>query len=226
MSLVLLFSSTILSAQEKPQSTSSYAIFGVPQYLFTNGLRMDFDMQMSNPKKWLIISPYYFYANENSADVFQLNADQQYDTYNNSYDTNENLNFMRGFGLGIKQRYFLGSQNNYAGFYLQYGGTYRYHRIEGDYYDYKEYVEDGTTYMRNDLIPYKININSIMAETCLGYQVELVPYLLLDFYLGFGLKYGNATIPDKVKLNYNRGYLDYAYTGTILVTGFRLGMRL
>lgn len=214
LSIILLASIHVFG--QSPQER--FIIYGVPQYLFTNGLRLDADLNLNNSNSWWTISP-YFYSDKSSIDPFDFTADDEYNS--RSYDK------MQGFGLGIERRYILTKKVKSEGFYLKYGATYKKFTIEGSNFTFREYIgDDGLTYQGMRQGDYSIDINSIMGNICIGYQFEIMPKLYLDTFMGFGLKYSHHNSSDKVTTKYNRSTIDYGYTGTMFVGGWRLGVAL
>jgi hypothetical protein len=211
---------SLFSNAQDLQKKSNFMIFGVPQYLFTNGLRIDFDIHQKNTRNWFVISPYY-YSDKSSVDPMNLGGnDEYYDLY--SYDK------LVGGGLGLSKRIFLTKKSTIDGFYLSYGACYRYFNIDGNSFTWVEYTDenDGLKKQKMDDLKYELSINSINANAVLGYMYEALPSLYLDFYMGFGVKYSIHNSPQHVTVKYNRGYYDYGYTGTQFIGGVRVGIRL
>ncbi len=196
-----------------------FLLFGVPQYIITNGLRIDVDIQEKESHNWLIISPYYYF-DRSSVDLLNLSGtDDYYDPY--SYDQ------MLGVGIGIGRKTFLSKKPVSEGFYLYYGATYKYFDIDGNNFTWIEYTgSDGLPYQQMADIEYTMKINSIAACAAVGYQFQVVSSLYIDAYLGFGIKYAFHYSPEHVTIKYNRGENDYGYTGTLLVGGIRIGIGL
>lgn len=209
--------STISNAQEEDDRHHKILIFGNPQYLVTNGLRIDVDLNQKNSRNWLVFSPYY-YSDKSSVDALNLSgSDEYYDLY--SYDK------MTGAGLGLSKKIFLTRNTISEGFYLLYGGTYRYFDIDGNGFTWVEYTgTDGLKRQEMDDIKYQLSIHSINANAVIGYQYQAFSSFYIDFYCGFGLKYSIHNSPQNVTVKYNRGYYDYGYTGTQFIGGIRFGI--
>jgi hypothetical protein len=218
---LLLLTVVLLPLQaEWPENREhNFIISGVPQYLISNGLRVDLDIHHKGSPNWLILSPYYYVDNESVDPIYLGGSDDNFDLY--SYDQ------MLGVGLGIARRTFLSGEPVSEGFYLSYGAHYKYFDIDGNNFTWVEYTgEDELPYQEMMDIEYKLYIHSIGAYATVGYQKQVMPSLYLDVFLGFGVKYSFHRSPEKVTTRYNRGLLDYGYTGTHVVAGIRIGVGL
>ena len=195
----------------------NFLIAGVPQYILTNGIRIDFDIHQKESPHWIVLSPYY-YIDRSSVDILNLGgSDEYYDPYN--YDQ------IVGVGLGLSRKTFLVKKPVSQGIYLQYGGSYKYFNIDGNNYVWVQYTgDDGLPYQQMEDIKYSLNIHSIGASTTLGYQIQVLPSFYIDVFLGFGVKYSFHDSPENVTIKYNRGIFDYGYTGTHFVGGIRFAM--
>jgi hypothetical protein len=215
--LVFIFCFSVLTNAQEDEKQPNFMVFGVPQYLFTNGLRIDFDIHKKDTRNWFIVSPYY-YSHNSSLDLLNLSGGEgYYDVYN--YDK------LTGGGLGLSKKIFLTKKSLYEGFYLSYGGSYKYFDIDGNSFIWVEYTgEDGLKYQEMKDIKYKLFIHSMNANAVIGYQYQVIPSLYLDFYCGFGIKYSIHDSPQNVTVKYNRGYYDYGYTGTQFIGGVRFGI--
>lgn len=220
--LTIILGSIISNAQEKQENI---LVFGVPQYLITNAIRIDIDIRKPNTNSWWIISPYY-YVDKSNNDAIDINYNYDYDYNSYDYDLHE-YDELYGFGLGIERKTIIGKSIKSEGFYLKYGVNYKNFAVIGNNFTFREYVgDDGITYQGLRDGKYTININSFNALTALGYQFELMSKLYLDTYLGFGVKYSTHSSKEKVTIKYNRQVTDYGYTGTQFIIGVRLGVAL
>ncbi|MBN2485583.1 MAG: hypothetical protein JXB34_06390 [Bacteroidales bacterium] len=218
--LVFIFISFTGYAQEEAvEKSPGLMVFGVPQYILTNGLRIDFDLHKKGTQNWIVLSPYY-YSDNSSADLLNLGgSDEYFDVYN--YDK------LTGAGLGILKKTFLSKKSLTEGFYLAYGGSYKYFDIDGNSYTWIEFTgTDGLVYQKMADLKYDLYIHSINANAIIGYQLEANPSLFFDFFCGFGLRYSIHSSPQNVTTKYNRGYYDYGYTGTQFIAGLRVGILL
>jgi hypothetical protein len=218
IALVLLLSAgTTFKAASQEKKEFNLILSGVPQYIITNGIRVDLDIHQKETSNWLIISPYYYFNNSSVDLLNQGGSEDYYDPY--TYDR------MIGVGLGIGRRTFLSKEPVSHGVYLNYGATYKYFNIDGDNFTWVEQTgSDGLQYIEMTDIKYTMNVHSMAANAVIGYQTQIIPSLYLDIFFGFGVKYAVHSSPEDVKIKYNRASNDYGFTGTHLVAGIRFGI--
>ena len=182
-----------------------------------NALRVDFDFQQGDSKNWLSFSPYYYYDNGSFDPLYISGSEDELDGH--AYEK------MYGVGLGVSRKTFLSKEPTSSGFYLAYGGTYKYFDIAGDNFTWVKYTgDDGLEYQHMEDIEYSIFIHSMGAHTVLGFQNQIYPGLFINAYMGFGVKYSLHSSPEDVTVKYNRGIHDLGYTGTHFVGGLSLGI--
>lgn len=214
--LIIIICSQFSFAQE--EKSENVVLFFNPQYLFTSGIRFDIDLRKPNSNKWWVISPYYYTDGD---DESFLNRGNDSDFNSRKYES------MYGYGLGISRKIFLKSQPTAKGFYALLGLTYRYFSIQGDNYTYVEITgDDGLSYFDLQDIKYTININSYNGYIVLGHQFNPFSKFYIDLYMGFGLRYSTHSSPENAIIQYNRGNIDYGYSGTQFIGGFRFGISL
>ena len=189
-----------------------------PQYLFTNAIRVDFDVRSKASNNWWVISPYYY---TDGADESFLNRGDR-----NNYNPTKYEN-MYGLGLGIARKIYLLQKTEAKGLYALAGITYKYFSIQGDNFTYVETTgDDGLNYYDMQDMEYTININSYGGSLIIGNQFNPFPKFYIDLYLGFGLKYSKHSSPENAVIEYDRGSIDYGYSGTQFLGGVRLGVAL
>ncbi len=205
----------ISMAQEN--DTETVVAFIVPQYLITNAIRVDVDFRKSESNKWWVISPYYYSDGSDYSILNRSNSDFNQNKYESMY----------GVGIGVARKMFLKSDETAKGFYATVGLTYKYISIQGDNFTYMETTgDDGLTYYQMADLMYTININSYSGSVIIGHQFNPLPKFYIDMFIGFGLKYSTHDSPEKVAITYNRGSIDYGYSGTQFIGGIRLGVGL
>jgi len=211
---VLFILARTITAQEN--NSNKTISFIVPQYIITNGIRVDIDVRKPDSKSWWVISPYY-YDDDSKHRILNPEDNSGFDPHR--YES------MYGVGLGIARKIFL--RHGTKGFYAMAGVSYKYFNIRGDNEAYVEYREDdGLNYIEVQQLSYTVNINSYNGYATIGYQINPFSKFYIDFYLGFGLRYSTHESPQNVITKYNRGNIDYGYSGTHPVVGGRLGIAL
>ena len=213
--LILFVSLQNVDAQES--DSERFAVFFVPQYIITNGIRVDVDFRKAESGSWWVISPYYY--SDGSSSSF-LNPSDNYDYNTYTYKK------LIGGGLGISRKIFI-TKNKNKGFYAMLGATYKYFKIDGDNLNYVEYTgDDGLTYYEMQDLEYSININSYAGQIILGHQFNPASKFYIDLFIGFGVKFSEHSSPENVMVKYNRGAIDYGYSGTQFIGGARFGIAL
>lgn len=211
----IMLASNFSMAQE--QDSENIIAFIVPQYLITNAIRVDIDFRKPKSNKWWVISPYYY---SDGSDYSFLNR-------NNSDFNLYKYESMNGVGIGVARKIFLKSDETAKGFYATVGLTYKYFSIHGNNFTYVESTgDDGLEYYRMDDLMYSININSYKGSIIIGHQFNPLSKFYIDLFIGFGLRYSTHDSPEKVAITYNRGSIDYGYSGTQFIGGLRLGVGL
>ena len=212
---IAILISNFSMAQE--HDTETVIAFIVPQYLITNAIRVDIDFRKQGSNKWWVISPYYYSDGSDNSILNRNNSDFNQNKYESMY----------GVGIGVSRKMFLKSDATAKGFYTTVGLTYKYFSIQGDNYTYMETTgDDGLTYYQMADLVYTININSYSGSIIIGHQFNPLPKFYIDMFIGFGLKYSTHDSPEKVAITYNRGSIDYGYSGTQFIGGLRLGIAL
>ena len=211
--IVLLFLFVFTASTNAQEKQYKAMVMGMPQYLFTNGLRIDIDVPLNPAWKWLVISP-TFYFNDNNED----NASELFNI--TSYEK------LIGAGLDVSSRAFLNRKQHGAGFYVNYGVGYRLINITTNHFLWTPYQEDGLTYYERQMKDYDLNIHSMNGKAVIGLQQEIMPGMFFDIFMGFGIRFSVHDSPEGSFLKYNLSTVDYGYTGTLFVGGFRLGVAL
>lgn len=216
ISIILSLCYHFSSAQET--KSENLIAFINPQYLLINGIRFDIEFRKPESNKWWVISPYYYSdGSSNSILSSNWNPDLELNEYENMY----------GAGLGVARKMFLKSSPTANGVYAMVRFTYNYFNIKGDNLAYVQTTDsDGLQYYQIQDLEYTININSYQGSVILGKQFNPFSKFYFDLYMGLGLKYSTHESPEKVATTFNRGMIDYGYSGTQFIGGFRFGVSL
>ena len=205
--IVLCTFSLLGFAQEK---SYRYMVMGVPQHILNNSVRIEIDLAQKNSRKWLTLAPQLYYAGEDS---------------NNNLST-QDYESLKGAGFELLSRTFLTGKNHGEGIYLSWGGGYRFVSIGIDDYIWKPYTENGLNFYRQQQAKLNINTHGLSGRVTAGYQFNLSDIMYADIFVGFGIKYTLYDRPQGSYHTFNQNSLDYGYTGTLFVGGFRLGVAL
>ena len=205
--IVLCTFSLLGFAQEK---SYRYMVMGVPQHILNNSVRIEIDLAQKGAKKWLVLAPQFYYAGEDSDDFFNRDNHRQ----------------IKGVGFELLTKTFITGRTHGKGLYYSWGGGYRVISIDLDDFIWKTYSENGLTFYRQEQANLSINTHGLSGRVTAGYQFNLSDIMYADIFVGFGIKYTLYDRPQGSYHTFNQNSLDYGYTGTLFVGGFRLGVAL
>lgn len=199
---IAIFSIRHLSAQNEK------IISIVPQYVFQNGFRVDYEVNLNNDwKSWLQFSPTLFISTDGSGV--------------GSYDYKN----MRGIGMEVHHKYFMQEPDDRRGFYFAYGGGLQFLGLNSDQLVGYGYSENGASYLSYRTEEVKTAINRMLLNVMVGKQVVRYKPFIIDYYLGVGFRY-SMDKDFKMIENFNDTWFDYGYSGTLIVAGIKLGFNI
>ena len=204
-------------AQETNSNKAKLQIAFVPQYIIWHGMRLDFEYLTKSSKHSFMVSPQFYY-DTNSLDY--SNNPQNYNTYG-EYEQ------LAGYGTDLHHKIFLNRlKDNKWLFYFSYGGGYTHFSMNYKSWAWVAYTEDGLNYLDYQLIDVEQNTDRIKADAYIGFQLNYVENMFIDFYIGMGGIYSiNKMNHETVKPIYTESMSDYAYTGFFIPLGFRFGLK-
>lgn len=192
-------------AQEETSSKKEKILSIVPQYVFQNGFKFDYEFTLKDDwKSWLMISPTLFISTDDS------------DVTSYSYEN------MRGLGIEVHHKYFMKEPDERKGFYFAYGGGFQFLSIKSEQFIDYTYTENG-----NDYISYKTDdvntpINRLLLDIVVGKQIVRYKPFIIDGYLGVGFRYSVNKDFEMID-NFNDTWFDYGYSGSLIVAGVKFG---
>ena len=203
--ILVLLTSTIVFAQDEKPFQREKILSIVPQYVFQNGFRVDYEFTLrDNRKSWLQFSPELFISTDG----------------NNM--TSANYKSMRGIGLEVHHKYFMKEPNERYGFYFAYGGGLQIFGIKNDQnvqYTYSEYDTNYISYRTEEV---NTTINRVLLNFIVGKQITRYKPFIVDYYLGVGFRYSMDKNLELMEI-YNQSWFDNGYSGSLLVAGLKLG---
>ena len=203
--LISVLTSTVVFAQEEQAFKREKILSIVPQYVFQNGFRVDYEFTLrDNRKSWLQFSPELFMSTDG----------------NNM--TSADYNSMRGIGLEVHHKYFMKEPDERFGFYFAYGGGLQFFGIKNDQNVEFIYSEYDTNYISYRTEEVNTTINRVLFNFVVGKQVVRYKPFVVDYYLGIGFRYSMDKDLDLME-NYNQTWFDTGYSGSLLVAGLKLG---
>ncbi len=193
---ILLLSIHPLQAQDEiAQDGIDYyrSITLVPQYLFINGIRIDFERRIKN-RHWLQVCP-QIYLRENSLGIFSA-----------SYDK------LVGAGVLLYHKIYLNQEiDKQHGLYFSYGGGYNYYSLT---YSYGSPKTTGKTEINAISGHMIVGLQMVIHE-----RILLDIFTGLSHTYSFKDLDKNNTKSYK----FNSSSVDYGYSGSSLLLGVKLG---
>jgi hypothetical protein len=208
---IIIASLPRLQAQQVVADSHSTFIMLVPQNLIQNGIAVEIDKRLKNPREWLVIAPTLYYRGQPGTYAFS----------NSSYGDYEELN-LKGGRLEVFYRYYL-TQGIKRNLYFSAGGGYRYVAREIKSETWVSYQQDGLTYYRTENLPWEQEVHSFSVKGFMGARFISDHNFSLDFYVGTGMKYSMEQKPDNAPRNLDRVF-SYGGSGFIFVGGVRMGV--
>lgn len=203
--ILVLLTSTIVFAQDEKPFQREKILSIVPQYVFQNGFRVDYEFTLQNNRKsWLQFSPELFISTDG----------------NNM--TSANYTSMRGIGLEVHHKYFMKEPNERYGFYFAYGGGLQFFGIKNDQNVQFTYSEYDTNYISYKTEEVNTTINRVLLNFVIGKQVIRYQPFIIDYYLGVGFRYSMDKNLELME-TYNQTWFDNGYSGSLLVAGLKFG---
>lgn len=193
-------------ANYQPLSHEKFRIMGVPQMLFLQGLRVDFDIPQRDGKEWIILSPEFYYKGK---------TDDQFD---------QNYSKLIGGRLGIAKRIHIKTGPLISGWYLSYGAVIEYYRLTRDFDNWNPTQIEGIEYLQRGTSEKTNNAFKPGIEFTIGQVIPLVDHVMLDCYIGTGFRYCFFDGSSKIKAEYAEDMYGKTRSGAVFLAGFRLGI--
>jgi hypothetical protein len=202
--LFFFFLALGLSGQEMAMKEKTFGISMVPQYAFSNGTRIDFDVRLSEKGHWLVVGPQLYISNGTSG------------IWN--YDR------LTGTGIDLQHRIFLRHKPEPTGTYLAYGPVIQFFSVRDQGLEAYGFKEGDDNYIGLNEKMIRTNIFKLGGNLIFGYQTVLSETLYLDFFLGTGIRFSYDNRKSGLHSYYNKSWVDLGYSGTLMVGGFRFGL--
>ena len=183
----------VIVSQEIPAIKTNMVTF-VPEYMINHGVRIDYEFSVS-PKNWIVLCPQLYLNDKTSSDP------------NNPSKYNE----LYGAGFFAYYKKYLEKDKTDRGLYLSYGVTYNYYYISASANDNGSILDGNTT------------INKVAAEMQIGYHYRFKDFVVFDFYTGLCEQHSFKTYGGNVRNNYNNSFIDFGYSGSMMLLGMKFG---
>lgn len=210
--LFTLFTALIYGQEER----SSLAVSWYPQLMIMRGLRADMDIHLGNSKSWLVIAPQYYLAKKHSGNYSDVSDD---------YNSVNSYKRLEGFGIELNHRIYVSNSFTPEGVYLGYGAMYGHYNLTyEDSWGYIDFM--GIEAITFGLFEHETNIDKVGPNIFIGYQKRVLDKIFIDIFCGGGMRYSFIKTSALFPRNFNNDLLQFGYTGTVPLIGFRIGIVL
>ncbi len=208
--IVFSLSINIAWSQDIDSGHKSYShwIMGVPQHLFKNGIRVEWDKKLGRPGVWINYAPTIYYRGQRGNRLFG-----NYDVYSTA-----------GAGMDVMLRWYPQGIGPKGGFYLSGGGGFRFLVQEFRGYRWTTSVRNGLTWYEYDESSWNRETQNYVLKGTLGYLLIINRHLAADFFIGIGLQAETQKLPSGTIYEISEEPDVFGGTGLITLLGFRLGI--
>jgi len=200
------------------QTQKKFTFAVQPLQLFNNSLRYDFDIRLGNGPGWLQFGPAIYFSQDNNTNRPNYYYDGK-DYFHNGFNWHwrEPYSELKGFGLDLNYKHYLDARRS---FYFAAGFSYA--RFDIKYWGraWKDYLEDGLTYLEYTEEYRTQQINRFGVNNFVGYQIPVRGAFLFDVFGGYAVRFARS---DDDKPSFNEDMFSYGYSGIVALIGFRIG---
>lgn len=210
---ILSVSTLAVKSQEKVIDTtlntkkSSISVTVQPFFLLINAAKADLEFQPTGRRFGYVLTPELYTGSIRDDDNF-------------GYLTRLGNDQLRGFGLGILQKYKFKDQLSSP--YVAYGVTYRHQELSIQTNGFYKIEQEGLTYYEYGAIKKRFLIDALLLSATVGYQ-KIAHNVVYDFYFGVGYKTPLGDIDFEGYRKYNQSSTSIAYRGVTMLIGLKLG---
>lgn len=211
---ILIMACTLLPACAAAQGTPRTDGYGhslavQPLYIFNQGVRVDYERQLSSPYHWLQVSGkgYYMHRADDAGLLTLLFGDDRIET-------------LSGAGAELNYKYFfLKRRHLYVSAGLSYG--YVHTKLHG--VDFSGFREDDLTLYRPHYRLQSQDFNRAGFNTFFGIQTSPYRRFFVDVYAGVGYA---RSFYDRSRYYPDTGNMNgLSYSGPTVTAGVRIGIR-
>jgi hypothetical protein len=199
------------------EESSPLAIAWYPQLMAIRGLRADIDVHLGKSKSWLIFAPQYYLAKRHAGTYYE-----NYDDYNSSNAYKR----LEGYGLELYHRIYVANNLTPEGVYLGYGIQYGHFDIVYEDYSWGEIDYLGMQAITYGIFEHNTHIDKMGPNVVIGYQKKILDRIFVDLFCGGGIRYSIINTSSLFPRNFDGDPLQFGYTGTVPLAGFRIGITL
>lgn len=184
-------------------STGTFAVTLHPFYATVNGMRVDFDYRLGK-NHFIVFGPQMYLKSE-------------------SYEYGEDV---AGFGINLYYKHLINDNGGFSGAYVQLGGALQSYTIETELSSYVPYDYEGLDAIVEGPKEYKETVLKAGPDFIFGWQFVPIKKVLLDLYVGTGLRYSSTDADDTFVEYYSDTMMGYTFKGVVPLAGFRAGIIL
>ena len=193
------------------QQPFRYGFSFVPQHLFKQGFRVDFEYGFKQSKSALVFAPIYYGGNIDN-DVSGSPDDE-----------------LLGYGAELIHKIYLTNVDdpNEPSFYLGHGPYFRHFEVDFKVEGWVKQQDGEQTVFEKGFINHTRAINKYGYNFLLGLTIAQENGLLMDFYFGGGIRVANTSTtqnnPNKPGRSFENSIIDYGYNGPVPLVGLKFG---
>jgi hypothetical protein len=204
-----LFGGLAVEAQgQEKENVSEFIALIQPAFLLNNAVHLDLEGKFKSKYLHFIVSP----------EIYRGSVSDRHGEASGQTDD------LRGYGIGLSQKINLREKGTKP--YISYGLMYRNLGITYQDEGFIIAPRDGLDFY--EFVPYtdKLNINSFLWNSTVGVQITNVEKVIVDLYIGGGLKVSSKKSGQSGKRDYDQEYQDFAYNGSVFLAGIKLGYKI
>jgi hypothetical protein len=190
-----------------------YTLAAHPYHLMKGGMKVDFEMELRDPGKWLQVGLMGYYVPENR---WRDEPGELCHRWGNLASGYEEFTEMVGVGAGIAYK----SMFSHRGFYFNTGLLYNYYNVKNPESRYVAIPQGGLTYYERTRVMGSTGYHQPTIFFNVGKHVALSRSLFIDAFTGIGYMY---SIYNGGKTKYDE-FVSFGYRGSYLNLGLRLGV--
>jgi hypothetical protein len=190
-----------------------YSLAVHPFYGLKDGLKLDFEMELPRPGKWLQFGVMGYYAPKMKNDE----KEGWYYDRANLASGYEYFDGMAGGGFSIAYKAML----SHSGFYYSAGLSYNYYSVDYRGIRYRQFQEDGLSFYERVNTSENTRFHQPALTVNAGKHIALSKTFFMDLFIGAGYMHSLYSGPEAFT---NPNPTSFGYRGAYFNGGLRLGI--
>jgi len=180
----------------------------VPQYLFVQGFRLDYERKLLNPKNTIIVVSYFYKGITSDSNILGEFRDDH----------------LTGYGLELHFNHIIINDfNGRADYYVSAGTGFKHYKITYDGFGWEPYIENGLQLLRQVEVEQYLKINRFELIFLMGDKHYFNERIFIDMYLGVAILFPSFNESQKNGRDYRSRFIDYGSEGVSLRLGLKIG---